>query len=105
MAVSPAALTATRLILALTSGCSQGWKGLRLPSYKRRPWVPGGGPNGWQCPPPRQAEQLSLAGPPDTPTLPTPPTGSFCSRQDSPKHPHPQPDSQALQGLGRPLSG
>ena len=55
--VSPATLRATTLILALTSGCSQGvgWRGLCVcPVLNSGPGSPAGGPDGWPSLPPNK---------------------------------------------------
>lgn len=71
MTVSPAALRAIRLILALTSGCSQGvgWRGLCVcPVLNSGPGNPAGGPDGWPSLPPNKqsssAQQALLILPP-----------------------------------------
>lgn len=77
--VSPAALRATRLILALTSGYTQGvgWRGLCVcPVLNADPGSPAGGPDGWPSLPPNKqsssAEQALLTLPPH-PHTPHPP--------------------------------
>ena len=77
MTVSPAALRAIRLILALTSGCSQGvgWRGLCVcPVLNSGPGNPAGGPDGWPSLPPNKqsssAQQALLILPPHPPLSP-----------------------------------